>query len=233
MSEIYLLKSDITSQLRICDIHRNIIIETTNKKYRRKNCGVPSVNNILKYHNTTKSGNRHVTPEMFQRIVTKTGIFIPIGTSREETAKENVHARTTGGGPPAKAKDHVTGKILELHHGAPNFYGIDGGLEIEMPTSGEPLPSINTTDNLKSFVPSIPNTTSSITIVQITLFDSTNDLISLDNNTIRLELSEIEVKKEAAAKPIVEEAKFYQLSLSTILTTMPAYKILNNTVQVE
>ncbi|CAC5403192.1 unnamed protein product [Mytilus coruscus] len=80
LSEISLLKSDITSQLRICDIHRNIIIETTNKRYRRKNCGVPSVNVILKYHNTTKAGDRHVTPEMFQRIVTKTGIFIPIGT---------------------------------------------------------------------------------------------------------------------------------------------------------
>ncbi|CAC5380150.1 unnamed protein product [Mytilus coruscus] len=70
-----------TSQLRICDIHRNIIIETTNKRYRRQNFGVPSVNVILKYHNTTKAVDRHVTPEMFQRIVTKTGIFIPIGTS--------------------------------------------------------------------------------------------------------------------------------------------------------
>lgn len=42
---------------------------------------MPSVNVILKYHNTTKAVDRHVTPEMFQRIVTKTGIFIPIGTS--------------------------------------------------------------------------------------------------------------------------------------------------------
>ncbi|CAC5373436.1 unnamed protein product [Mytilus coruscus] len=70
-----------TSQLRICDINRNIIIERTNKRYRRKNYGVPSVNVILKYHNTIKAVDRHVTPEMFQRIVTKTGIFIPIGTS--------------------------------------------------------------------------------------------------------------------------------------------------------
>ncbi|CAC5376881.1 unnamed protein product [Mytilus coruscus] len=64
-----------TSQLRICDIHRNIIVETTNKRYRRKNCGVPSVNVILKYHNTTKAVDRHVTTEMFQRIVTQRQAF--------------------------------------------------------------------------------------------------------------------------------------------------------------
>ncbi|CAC5360908.1 unnamed protein product [Mytilus coruscus] len=44
------------------------------------------------------------------------------GAAREEAAKEKVHARTTGGGPPAKANDPVTQKILELHQGAPNFF---------------------------------------------------------------------------------------------------------------
>ncbi|CAC5386076.1 unnamed protein product [Mytilus coruscus] len=62
------------------------------------------------------------------------------GAAREEAAKEKVHARTTGGGPPAKANDPVTQKILELHQGAPNFYGIDGGFEIGMPL---PLELIN------------------------------------------------------------------------------------------
>ncbi|CAG2189257.1 unnamed protein product [Mytilus edulis] len=62
------------------------------------------------------------------------------GAAREEAAKDKAHARTTGGGPPAKAKDPVTQKILELHQGAPNFFGIDGGLEIGMPL---PLETIN------------------------------------------------------------------------------------------
>ncbi|XP_063436565.1 uncharacterized protein LOC134717997 [Mytilus trossulus] len=34
--------------------------------------------------------------------------------AKEEAAKDKAHARTTGGGPPAKAKDPVTQKILEL-----------------------------------------------------------------------------------------------------------------------
>ncbi|XP_052067359.1 uncharacterized protein LOC127706740 [Mytilus californianus] len=62
------------------------------------------------------------------------------GAAREEAAKEKVHARTTGGGPQAKANDPVTQKILELHQGAPNFYGIHGGLDIGMPL---PLELIN------------------------------------------------------------------------------------------
>ncbi|CAC5371053.1 unnamed protein product [Mytilus coruscus] len=97
-------------------------------------------------------------------------------------------------------------------------------------TSQEPSLRINNTaiDNPKSFVPSVPNSTSSISIVPTTLCDSINDLISLDNNTTRLVLSEIELNKEKAAKPIVEDARFYQLSLSTILTTTPS--VLNSNI---
>ena len=53
------------------------------------------------------------------------------GTAREEAAKERAYAKTTGGGPPSTTyKDPTTEKILQLHQRAPNFFGIDGGIEM-------------------------------------------------------------------------------------------------------
>ncbi|CAG2240135.1 unnamed protein product [Mytilus edulis] len=97
------------------------------------------------------------------------------------------------------------------------------------PTSQEPSLRINNTDldNFTAFVPSAPFSTSSISIAPTTLCDSINDLISLDNNTTRLVLSEIELNKEKPAKPLVADAKFCQLSVGTILTTTPSALNLN------
>ena len=53
------------------------------------------------------------------------------GAVLEEAAKERVYAKTTGGGPPITTyKDPTTEKIIQLHQGAPNFFGIDGGIEM-------------------------------------------------------------------------------------------------------
>ncbi|VDI22615.1 Hypothetical predicted protein [Mytilus galloprovincialis] len=69
------------------------------------------------------------------------------------------------------------------------------------PTSQEPSLRINNTDLDTAFVPSAPVSTSSISIAPTTLCDSINDLISLDNNTTRLVLSEIELKIRLEFKP--------------------------------
>lgn len=52
---------------------------------------------------------------------------------REEAANERAYAKTTRGVPPITTyKDPITETIIQLDQGAPNFFGIDGDIEMRL-----------------------------------------------------------------------------------------------------
>nr|XP_022292689.1 myb/SANT-like DNA-binding domain-containing protein 4 [Crassostrea virginica] len=77
--------------------------------------------------------------------------------AKGERIAQKQHRFKTGGGPPPPATDAISEKILLLNDNAPNFVGIDGGVEVgglvitEMPESDADPCTSHAQEDLSTF----------------------------------------------------------------------------------
>ena len=57
--------------------------------------------------------------------------------AKNEKVKDKISRLKTGGGPKRPDLDPVTQKVLDLHEEAPNFIGLEGGVEVGINIDGK------------------------------------------------------------------------------------------------